>query len=182
MPESTAEEAFSSPVAWLELEPSNLLVKVRKEYFARPEKLLGAWVRTLAIAASGTAARGVLVGRDGVVDIPPFPQEKAVDTLKGLLQLWNDGMSSPLPLPPKTALAFVADKDAVTQYEGGHMSRGDVQDTCLARVYPDYDSLVADGRFEALAKGIYAPLLEWANRQVNVAVHATQVESAEVAA
>lgn len=169
-------------VAWLELQPSKLLVKVRKDFFARPEKLLGAWVRTLAIAASGTVARGILVGRDGVVEIPPFRKDKAEETLKGLLQLWLAGMNAPLPLPPKTALAFVAEKDARTGYEGGHMSRGEVQDTCLARMYPDYDALAAEGQFAALAKAVYAPLLEWVKQQVTVAVHATGEETAEVAA
>jgi exodeoxyribonuclease V gamma subunit len=165
----------------LELQPSNLLVKVRKDYSARPDKLLGAWVRTLAIAASGAKARGILVGRDGVVEIPPYPQEKAVQTLKGLLQLWSEGMNSPLPLPPKTALAFAADRDATTPYEGGYMSSGEVQDTCLARMYPDFDALAADGRFEALSKAVYAPMLEWATQQVTAAAHVMNEESTEVA-
>jgi exodeoxyribonuclease V gamma subunit len=181
-PESASQELSNSAVAWLELQPSKLLVKVRKDYFARPEKLLGAWVRTLAIAASGTVARGILVGRDGVVKIPPFPKDKAVETLKGLLQLWLDGMNAPLPLPPKTALALVTEKDTVTEYEGGHISSGEVQDACLARMYADYDALAADGRFEALAKTIYTPLLDWVKQQVKATVHATDAESAEVTA
>jgi exodeoxyribonuclease V gamma subunit len=181
-PESLAEESTSSSVAWLELQPSKLLVKVKKDYFARPEKLLGAWVRTLAIAASGSKTRGILVGRDGVVEIPPFPEDKAVELLKGLLQLWLDGMNTPIPLPPKTALAFVAEKDPATQYEGGHMTSGEVQDACLARMYPDYEALATDGRFETLAKTIYTPLLEWVDKQVKVEVHATQEQSSEVAA
>jgi len=117
-----------------------------------------------------------------VVEIPPFRKDKAEETLKGLLQLWLAGMNAPLPLPPKTALAFVAEKDARTGYEGGHMSRGEVQDTCLARMYPDYDALAAEGQFAALAKAVYAPLLEWVKQQVTVAVHATGEETAEVAA
>ena len=176
-----SENSYSSSVAWLELQPSNLLVAVRKELFARPDKLLGAWVRTLAIAASGTAAQGILVGRDGVVEIPPYPQEKAVEILKGLLQLWSDGMNAPLPLPPKTALAFAAEKNAVEAYEGGHMSNGEVQDTCLARMYPDYEALEADGSFAELAKAVYTPLLEWTKERVKVAAHAANVESTEAA-
>ena len=169
-------------VAWLELQPSKLLVKVKKDHFARPDKLLGAWVRTLAIAASGTQAHGILVGRDGVVTIPPYPQEKATETLKSLLQLWLDGMQSPLPLPPKTSLAFVAEKDARSQYEGGHMANGEVQDTCLARMYPNYGALAADERFQELAKKVYAPLLEWAKQQVKVAAYAAEADSTEVTA
>jgi exodeoxyribonuclease V gamma subunit len=180
-PESVAKEPPCSAIAWLELQPSKLLVKVRKDYFARPEKLLEAWVRSLAMAASGTEARGILVGRDGVVEILPMPKDEAERALKGLLQVWLAGMNAPLPLPPKTALAYVAERDAAKEYEGGHMVRGEVQDTCLARMYPDYDALAADGRFEALAKTVYAPLLEWVKRQVTVVAHAIEEESAEAA-
>jgi exodeoxyribonuclease V gamma subunit len=169
-------------VAWLELQPGKLLVKVKKDHFARADKLLGAWVRTLAIAASGTQAHGILVGRDGVVEIPPHNQEKATETLKSLLQLWLDGMQSPLPLPLKTALAFVAEKDARSQYEGGHMVDGEVQDTCLARMYPNYDALEADQRFQVLAKTVYDPLLAWAKQQVKVAAYTDEADSPEVAA
>lgn len=183
-PQEPASQNFPSrAVAWLELQPSKLLAKVRKDYVARPEKLLAAWVRTLAIAASGTVAHGILVGRDGVVEIPPFPKDQALARLKDLLQLWLEGMNGPLPLPPKTAVAWVAKKDAATAYEGGHQSSGEGQEACLARVFPDYATLVADGRFETLARTIYAPLLAWVQQQVTARVHATaDAESTEVAA
>jgi exodeoxyribonuclease V gamma subunit len=178
---SDGADQLNTRVAWLELQPSKLLVKVRKEYFARPEKLLGAWIRSLAIAASGASAWGILVGRDGVIEIPPIPKELAVETLKGLLQIWLEGMNTPLPLPLKTALAFAAVEDAVERYEGGYMSRGDVEDTCLGRMFPDYEALTADGQFEVLANQIYKPLLEWVKVHVKASVHATEEESAEVA-
>jgi exodeoxyribonuclease V gamma subunit len=181
-PRSDAVDPSASAVAWLELQPSKLLVKVRKDYFARPEKLVGAWVHSLAIAASGAKVTGMLVGRDGVVYLAPIPQDQAVQTLKGLLQIWLDGMNAPLPLPLKTALAFAAQKDAVTTYEGGYLSRAEGVEPCLARMYPDYGALVADGRFEGLAKTAYEPLLEWVNQHVKVALHATAQEVAEVAA
>jgi exodeoxyribonuclease V gamma subunit len=181
-PGSDTSDPLASPLAWLELQPSKLLVKVRKDYFARPEKLLGAWVHSLAIAASGANVRGILVGRDGVVYLPLMPKDDAVQTLKGLLQIWLDGMNAPLPLPLKTALAFAAEKDATTTYEGGYMSSAEVIEPCLARMYPDYGALVADGRFEVMAKAVYSPLLEWVNQQVKVAVHAAEEESTGVTA
>jgi len=175
------QESTSSPVAWLELLPSKLLLKVKKDYLARPEKLLGVWVRSLAIAASGTMAQGVLVSRDGVVRIPPFPQAEAVAILQGLLQLWLDGMNSPIPLPPQTALALVAKKNALTTYEGAYMTSAEVQDPCLARMYPDYDALKADGRFEELAWAVYEPLLKW-SQQLTAEPHVPQEEHQEEAA
>jgi len=181
-PDLQAQDQSMGTVAWLDLQPSNLLVKVKKEYHARPEKLLGAWVRSLAIAASGVSAMGILVGRDGVVEIPPIPHDQAVQTLKALMQLWLDGMNTPLPLPPKTALAFIADKNARTEYEGGHMSSGEVEETCLARMFPDFDSLLDDGQFEVLAKSVYAPLRLWAMQKVSVSLHGDIDESTEVVA
>lgn len=181
-PEPQTTDPSSSTVAWLELQPSNLLVKVKKDYFPRPEKLLGSWVRSLAIAASGAQASGILVGRDGVVEIQPMPQDKAIEMLNALMQLWLAGMNEPLPLPPKTALAFVADKDARTQYEGGYMSTGEVEETCLARMYPDFETLTGDGRFEELAKSVYAPLLEWVAAQAKASVHANVEQGTEVMA
>jgi len=176
-----SQTALNSTVAWLELQPSKLLYKVKKDYFARPEKLLGAWVRCLAIAASGAQVQGILVGRDGVVRIPPFPQVEAVTELRGLLRLWLNGMNAPLPLPSKTALAFVDGANAVTTYEGAYMASAEVEDPCLARMYPDFEALTEDGRFEALARTVYEPLLKW-SKVLTAAPHAIQEESAEVAA
>jgi exodeoxyribonuclease V gamma subunit len=166
-----AENALKSPVAWLELQPSKLLLTSKNGYAARPEKLLGAWVRCLAIASSGAHVQGILVGRDGVVRIPPFPQAEAIPALQALLQVWLEGMNAPLPLPFKTALAWVAEKNAVTTYEGTYMISAEVEDACLARMYPDYEALTADGRFEELAQSVYEPLLKW-SKQLTAEPHA----------
>ena len=178
---ANVHEAEGSPVAWLELNPSNLLVKARGKYFARPEKLLAAWVRTLTISSSGAHVQGILVGRDGVVRIPPMPQEQAQSVLQGLLQLWLEGMNSPLPLPLKTALELLDGKDAAAAYEGGHMVRGEVKDEYLGRMYPDYDALIEDGRFEELAHAVYEPLALWA-KQLTAEPYATQEQEMEAAA
>lgn len=178
---SEAEGPTSCSVAWLELQPSKLLFKARGKHFAQPEKLLGAWVRCLAIAASGAQVQGILVGRDGVVRIPPFPQAEAATALHHLLQIWLEGMNAPLPLPPKTALAFVADAKPATIYEGGHMTEGEAKEASLARMYPDYDALTVDGRFVDLSREVYEPLLKW-SQQLTSEPHATQEASQEVAA
>ena len=162
-------------IAWLELEPGNLLGSGKKPV-ARPDKLLGAWLRSLAVAAAGLSAQGILVGRDGVIEIKPVAEEEAKNTLSMLLSLWRRGMNSPLPLPPKTALAFLADKNPLSQYEGGYLLRGDVEETCLARVFPDFEALCADGSFELLSRDVYAPMLEWVVKYVSASFH----HSAEV--
>ncbi|MEI6761178.1 MAG: exodeoxyribonuclease V subunit gamma [Betaproteobacteria bacterium] len=162
-----ADGSSSREVAWFDMKPSKLLGR-GKTRSARPEKLLDAWVRTLAIAASGISAQGIFMGRDGLVRIPPFPKEQADAMLKRLVQLWLDGMRSPLPLPFKTALAFVADQDAVSTYEGDFRLSAEVEEPCLSRMFPNYDALGADERFERLAQDIYGPLLQWAKHGVKV--------------
>ena len=171
----------SVQTAWLELQPGKLLEGGKKP-LPRMDKLLAPWVHSLAIAASGLRAQGVLVGRDGVVDISPMPQDEARDALDMLLNLWLDGMNAPLPLPPKTALAWLEEKDAASQYEGGHLLRGEVHEPCMARMFPDYDALTQDGRFEGLAQQVYSSLLAWANAHVKARFHATEHDAAEVTA
>lgn len=175
-------ECLSDPVpgaetgmttAWLQLDPGKLLEKAKKPA-ARRDKLLSPWVRSLAIAASGMSAHGVLVGRDGVLDISPMPQDEAQETLSLLLSIWREGMNAVLPLPPKTALAWLAEKDAASQYDGGYMISGEVKEPCLARMFQDFEALTADGRFEALAQQVYAPLLLWATAHVTARFHSTE--------
>jgi exodeoxyribonuclease V gamma subunit len=78
-------------------------------------------------------------------------------------------------------LAWVAGKNAVTTYEGAFMASAEADEACLARMYPDYDALTEDGRFEVLAHAVYGPLLQWA-QQITAEPHATLEASQEVAA
>ncbi|HQZ32747.1 MAG TPA: hypothetical protein PLG89_12905, partial [Arenimonas sp.] len=48
---------------------------------------------------------------------------------------------------------------------------GEGTEPCLARIYPDFEALSADGRFEALAHGVCGPLADWATLQVRVQAH-----------
>ena len=165
-------------IAWLELEPGKLLEGGKKPV-ARADKLSGPWIRSLAVAACGLSAQGVLVGRDGVVEINPVPEQQAKATLSMLLKLWLAGMNSPLPLPPKTALALLADKNPLSQYEGDYQLRGDVEEASLARVFPDYEALIADGRFELLSQQIYRAMLDWAACYVSATFHAGEKQEDE---
>ena len=175
-----ASHQLSSVTAWLELQPSKLLDKGTKPK-AKTDKLLGPWVRSLAIAASGLVAQGVLVGRDGVIDISPMPQEEAQTTLSTLLSLWLHGMNTPLPLPHKTALAQLKGGNPKETYEGGYMKSAEADEPCLARMFRDFEALTEDGRFEGLAKQVYAPLLAWEKAHLTARFHATASTLEEVA-
>jgi exodeoxyribonuclease V gamma subunit len=155
---------------WLDWTPSRLLRDAKKGT-VRPEALLVPWVRSLAAAANGARVHGLWVGRDATLHFTPLPPEEARAMLVQLLQVWCAGMNAPLPLPLRTALAWVAGEDAVSAYEGGFQREGESTDPSLARFYPDFEALVADGRFEALAQAVCGPLAEWAQRQVRVVAH-----------
>jgi exodeoxyribonuclease V gamma subunit len=175
-----ASHQLSSVTAWLELQPSKLLDKGNNPK-AKTDKLLGPWVRSLAIATSGLVAQGVLVGRDGVIDISPMPQEEAQTTLSTLLSLWLHGMNTPLPLPHKTALAQLKGGNPKETYEGGYMKSAEADEPCLTRMFRDFEALTEDGRFEELAKQVYAPLSAWEKAHVTARFHATASTLEEVA-
>lgn len=185
---------------WLELLPSSLCTtaKVPKP---RPEKLVGAWVRMLlASACHGEGeVQGVLVGKDAAVFVTGLPRADAEAALQDLLTLWRASMGNsnhsnsdappgPLPVACLTAIAWLsADEDereekAEARYEGkGTFSVPEVGEPCLARMYPDYESLVADGRFGSMARRLYGPLLEWVGNCVSVEPHAGLLQAPSTA-
>ncbi len=160
-------------VVWLDLDPGKVCQNVQaKDPLPRHDKLLGIWVRSLLSAASGVRALGVVVGQDAILNIQPLAQDGARMMLGRLLDLWRQGMCSPLPLPPRTAIAIADDKkDAAGQYEGSERLHGEVEEPCLARVYPDFEALHADGRLVEMSGDIYKPFLQWAKACVHIEMH-----------
>ncbi len=158
-----------APPSWLELTPSRLLERGR----ARADRLLGAWLKTLAAAACAQPCGGWLIGADAVLRLPAPRPAAAREQLDVLLAAWRDGQREPLPWALRTALASVAGGDARAAYEGGFGDvPADVAEPCLARVYPDFAALAADGRHAHYAEHLFAPLLAWARDAVEVLEHA----------
>ena len=160
---------------WLQLSPSRLcddLVKLKP----RCDALIPTWIALLAAAACGLPVRAVLVGRDATVTLDAPPQADAAAALQTLMQAWRDGMVSPLPLAARTALALLAGGDPVGVYEGRSFPRGgqpaEGDEPCLARLYPDFESLAADGRFGAAAEALFGPMLRWIDGHATVRLHA----------
>ena len=168
-PESSAEPG---PRVWLTLTASRLCTRAARPA-VRPEKLVAAWVLSLVASACGNPLHGVIVGRDATVTVQPLPAADALAVLHTLLECWRDGMTAPLPLACKTALVMLAGGNAVLAYDGNTQSPGEVEEACLARLFPDYESLAADGRFATLAQQMFGPMLEWTRSCVSVAPHAS---------
>lgn len=159
-----------APPTWLALDTGRLLHDPKKQDL-RAERLLLPWLRSLFAAAGGLPAHGLVVGRDASVAITPIAAEPARATLAQLLQAWREGLDAPLPLPLRTALAELEGAHPQRCYEGGDHAHGEVEEPCLARLYPDFEALSADGRFAELAERLYAPLRDWIAAHTAVRAH-----------
>ena len=133
-------------------------------------KLTFAWVRMLVASACGHRAHGFLVGRDGTLSIAPLSTEDARVALCDLLTAWQEGMERPLPFAAKTALAFAAGSGSTSATYDGSFGNGIAEgaEFCLARVFPDYDALTEDGRFEHYVKRLFEPMLQWSRTHVTI--------------
>ncbi|MEO7854754.1 MAG: exodeoxyribonuclease V subunit gamma, partial [Rubrivivax sp.] len=160
--------ACGAPV-WLQLS-ARKLVNDRNTPIA--ERLIELWLRSLLAGTCGRALPCHVVSLGATLHIEPMPIDAAEATLNTVLQAWHEGMDSPLPLACATALALLAGaSDVAATYEGGFNRRGEVEDMALARLFPDFEALTADGRFPALAERVYGPLLRWSRDNVSVQRH-----------
>jgi exodeoxyribonuclease V gamma subunit len=171
-------QALGGQRVWLGLTTSRLCSN-EKTQAVHPERLLEAWVRQLAACACGVPLRGVLIGKDATVTFEPLPLEQAQALLGELLSAWGQGMDgadAPLPLALSTGLAWVGDKgskeDCALVYEGGPFRNAAERDEpCLARLYPDFAALSADGRFESYAQALYGPFHQWVLSSAKLELH-----------
>ncbi len=163
--------AEGEPPAWLEMRPSQLC---DKNGTVRADRLIGAWVKSIVAAACGLRLRGLIVGRDATIAIEPLPRDEAVDLLAMLMRTWREGMSEPLPVACRTAIAQVSGGGNLEPVYEGHGGGEVAQDACLQRMFPDLESLVADGRFFLLADRLFGPLCAWTATRVTGETHAAR--------
>ena len=168
-----ANESDANAV-WLELSASKLTKgKATKKGPPPPrlDKLRLAWLRMIAAVNSQVPVHGILVGSDATLVCEPMSGEQAGEALDVILRLWREGMNAPLPLPMRTAVACVLEEDAEAAYEGGYRVQADAADACWARVFPDFEALVADERFDSLAHDLWGRVNAWAKNHVTVILH-----------
>tara|TARA_R110000822_G_scaffold78578_7_gene188179 strand:- start:13865 stop:17374 length:3510 start_codon:yes stop_codon:yes gene_type:complete len=147
----------------LSLLPGQLLGKKSLNW----RKLLNDLVVHVCAAASGHAMSTCIISADADVQLLPLDQRQAAAIVHDWLDAWHQGLSRPLPVAPKTALAWLAAEDedkALVQarqcYDGNDFSRGERQDSAaLLRSFADFASLSASGEFEAFASLLYQPLV-----------------------
>ena len=163
-------EAAAVPV-WIDLQPSRLADDRRVH--PRADKLLAAWVRCLASAACGTPGDGLLIGADAVLRVRPPDAEQARATLCALLVDCRAGLAgdSPLPTAVRTGLALLDGVErARATYEGSDFGGppGEGREACLARLFPDFASLLAAPDFEPASRRLYAAYGAWLASHVTV--------------
>ncbi len=146
------------------LEPGRL-------YDSRPryDRMVDAWLAHLLANATVGFTQTQIFSVAGHAELAPLESEQAAAMLDGLLALWLEGMTRPLPMAPRTAFAWLAkenDEQAAKAYEGDDFNLGErMRSPYLARVYPDYAALVASGEFYQQAQAVLDPLKQFATVQ-----------------
>ncbi len=100
-----------------------------------PRHRLGAWVRLLALCASGGSFDALTVGRAAgsahpnasvtVARIPALLREDALAQLAVLVDLYDRGMNQPLPLACRTSAAFASGGNARGEWESDRFPKED---------------------------------------------------------
>jgi exodeoxyribonuclease V gamma subunit len=153
------------------LEARRVCDKSRKP---RPEKLLDAWVRHLAGHLAGEPLTTLVVAADGTATLPPLDPSQARAHWAALVGAWHAGRCRPLPLAPKTGLAWLAQRarDDGAGEKARALARKVFEehnpafqqfaeregDPALARAFADFDALCAGGGFERWAEALLEPL------------------------
>ena len=164
-------------LALVSLTAQNLLKKDAVQY----QNLLLPWLQHLAACADGMPLQSFIAGADGVIEIQPLAQAKALAYLQTLVEAWQRGLQTPLPVACRTAFAWLnaneekALETAQSQYDGDDWNSGEVDyDAYLARFYPSFDSLyqTSNADFETWADRLYRPIY------LNLKRHSASLENA----
>ncbi|WP_375058279.1 exodeoxyribonuclease V subunit gamma [Zobellella sp. DQSA1] len=152
-------------LARIELQPGTLLRKTGPKW----HRVLRPFVAQVAAAAAGIELTTLLVGEDETLHFPPLARDEAEAIMRDWLEAWRAGQAAPLPVALNTAMAWLGQQDeakaeaaARLAYEGdGYNSPGECgQHAALARQFPDFAALGADGGFAAWSRMLYQPLLD----------------------
>lgn len=155
-------------VARIELLPGTL-AKDKKDKSWKWHRVLRPYVMHMTAAACGISIETFLVGEDCSLHWQPVGADAAAQQLTLWLQAWTEGMRAPLPVAVNTSLAWLqalrddgaADDKASLVYEGSYNAKGEVEKSAsLARQFPDYAALTADGRFHDWSERLYRSLLD----------------------
>jgi exodeoxyribonuclease V gamma subunit len=124
----------------------------------RGDKLIGPWLRQLAAACERRARHRLPGGARRHAQLDRRSRPIARWRPGELVALWRANLDQPLAVACKTALAHLAGGDPREAYDGGFEIRGEVDDPCLARLWPEFAVLRAAGDWPRTAEALYGPL------------------------
>lgn len=145
---------------------------VGKQGIPNASRLATIYLQGLVAACCQIGMSAFLVGLDACLQVSPMDPAWARATLDDLLDVYSEGEDGPVPMPWKTGLAYTTGDDdyaAQSTYEGSKFSVGEVRDSYWSRLHPNFESLVADGRFYAYARRVHSPVHEWVRDCITVA-------------
>ncbi|WP_033111865.1 exodeoxyribonuclease V subunit gamma [Dickeya dadantii] len=159
----------------LVLESGGLLHSTRRSY--RFDKLLPFWVAHLAGHLGGQPLHSTLVSKNGTVYLPALEPEQAKVYWQALVDAWREGMRYPLPLAVKSGFRWLetgGEPDQPPDGEAGKAARQcyeehdpanrkfaeSASNAYLARAFPSFDHLWANGEFARWTQQLLAPLYQ----------------------
>jgi len=178
-PQNDKDEDQANYARW-EYYEGNILDKYGK--LAKIYPMISPWVKHLAGCSQGMNLHSYLITPDRIAEFKPLPQEQSQIWLQQIIAHWWMGLSMPLPVTAKSALAYLqatfstnakksaeelelqAQNAARRVYHGdGYNWNGELgSNIYLQRTYPDFDSLWQDqnNRFQQLAEDLYLPMMK----------------------
>ncbi len=147
---------------------------VKRKKILRLDTLPSLWLGHLCANAAGTSTTSVLSGADDFICLQPLKPADALALLHDLMLLYQQAWVSPLPLPLKTACAFVLENNrpkksnkpstAIAEtkkvFHGSRFYPGECQTSAyVQRVFPRFEDMDLD-LFASLAERVYGPMLD----------------------
>ncbi|MEI2414653.1 exodeoxyribonuclease V subunit gamma [Orrella sp. JC864] len=158
---------------------SGSLVRQKPKVQYRRERLVPYWLAHVAAHLDGPPMQTHVISKAGSVTLAPLPRETARRYWLALLQAWRQGLRAPLPLALKTGLAWLeaggagedpsgpgqpayeAARRHYEIHEPAFMRYGEgVQNPYLARAFPDFAALWAEGRFAHWCLALLRPMAD----------------------
>jgi len=146
------------------------------------KQLLKPWLQQLLAAASGVALQTDIVAVDGVISLPAYQVEQATTQLQQLFAWLNQSLCRPLPvelgcarlvLQAGLAVGSAPDDKLQSQlekrYQGDGFNAGVLaRNPYLARAFPDFTALWAEGELLTVSTAMYQGLRDYL-AQANIA-------------
>ncbi len=152
------EESQDSEYARIELLPGKINVGKDKRW----HRLLRPWVEHVLSNATGISMQTIVIAQESSIAFASLATLEAQQIVEVWLAAWQQGIDAPLPVALKTAMNFLktqSDDKAKAIYEGGYNISGEVQNNAaLARQFPTFADLQADGQFSYWAEALYGAL------------------------